>query len=258
MSKSNSKFCKLSVQQLESRQLMAGNVLANFNSGNDLVLTGDAAGNEIHIYESSVQANRIVVQGLNGTTINGLSKFELQASVIDDIIANMHGGNDRVIVTNLTLTNTGNDSELIINTHAGDDRVHLDNVHGFKNDVQISTGDHNDFVWARGISVNDDFKVHTSSGADRVVLINIAAEDVRVETGSGNDHVDLFNVDALDDFYVHLGDGDDYLEIEASSGIDVSLFGGSGTDTLKKAPATGYYANTFDSVAKSNGFESFI
>ncbi len=258
MCKSNRKFRKLSAQHLESRQLMAGDVLASFNSGNDLVLTGDSAGNEIRIYESTTQANRIVVEGLNGTTVNGQAKYELQASVLDDVIANMNGGADRVIVTNLTLTNTVNSSELIINTHDGEDYVHLDNVQGFKNDVQISTGDHDDFVWARGVSVNDDFKVNTAGGADRVVLINIAAEDLQVETGSGDDIVDFMNVDAIDDFYVHLGAGDDYLEIEASSGIDVSIYGGTGTDKLKKAPATGYYANTFDSVAESNSFELFV
>ena len=258
MFESNHKFRKLSAQQLESRQLMAGDVLASFTWGNDLVLTGDSAGNEIRIYESAAQANRIVVEGLNGTTINGQPKFELQASVLDDIIVNMNGGDDRVLVTNLTLTNTGNGSELIINTHSGKDYVYLDNVHGFKKDVRINTGDHDDFVWARGVAVNEDFKVQTSGGADRVVLINITADDLRIETGSGNDSVDLFNVDAVDDFYVHLGSGDDYLEIEASSGGDVSLYGGSGTDKLKKAPATGYYANTFDSVAESSGFELFV
>ncbi len=258
MFESNRKFRKLSAQQLESRQLMAGDVMASFTWGNDLVLTGDSASNEIRIYESSTQANRIVVEGLNGTTVNGQAKYELQANVLDDIIANMNGGDDRVLATNLTLTNTGDGSSLIINTHAGKDYVHLDNVHGFKNDVQISTGDHDDFVWARGVAVNDDFRVNTAGGADRVVLINIAAEDLKVETGSGEDSVDLFNVDALDEFYVHLGDGDDYLEIEASSGSDVSLYGGSGTDKLKKAPATGYYANAFDSMAESNGFELFV
>lgn len=258
MFKSNRKFRRLSAQPLESRRLMAGDVLASFTWGNDLVITGDTAGNEIRIYESAAQADRIVVEGLNGTTINGQDRFELQANVLDDIIVNMNGGDDRVLATNLTLTNTGTGSELIINTHNGKDLVHLDNVHGFKDDVEISTGDQDDFVWARGVAVNDDFKVHTSGGADRVVLINIASEDLSVETGSGEDSVDLFNVDAVDDFYVHLGDGDDYLEIEASSGSDVSLYGGWGTDKLKKAPATGYYANTFDSVTESSSFELFV
>lgn len=246
---------RLSLQNLESRNLMAGNVVVNFSS-QDLTITGDSQSNELRIYESTTVANRLVIEGLNGTTINGQTHYVLQVSQLDDVKIDLNDGHDRLLMTNISLTNTTSHSDLTIEGDGGNDYIYMDNVSGFTGEIEIDTHGGNDTVWMRGVYAND-IDVETGDHDDVVTMINILAHDAYVRTGSGQDRVTMNNVDVQDDLYADLGGGNDYLQVQSSSGNDVTFLGGTGIDTLKRAPATGYYANTFNDVNESSNFETF-
>src|SRR5262245_24607721 len=56
-----------SVQMLEDRALLAGNVVAGLLNGT-LTVSGDLEGNSVEIV---LEAGNVVVRGLDGTTVNG-------------------------------------------------------------------------------------------------------------------------------------------------------------------------------------------
>ena len=88
-----------SVEKLESRLLLSGNVLASF-IGDDLVLSGDELDNEIEITSSE---GELIVRGLGDTSING-TETEFAVSTQDsgsfdgDIVVRLFDGNDQFVI----------------------------------------------------------------------------------------------------------------------------------------------------------------
>jgi hypothetical protein len=82
------------VQALESRTLLAGDVTAIVDDGN-LTLTGDSEDNLVDVL---VVDGDIVVQGLDGTSVNGSSDpfvaFDGSTTVPGDFVARLAGGDD--------------------------------------------------------------------------------------------------------------------------------------------------------------------
>lgn len=89
------------VETLEQRTLLAGNVLAS-QAGTVLTLEGDAYGNQIRVW-SGYLPNEVVVQGENGTTVNG-SYYPQRFRPVDQAAAFMNSGNDTVKAIDLCLT----------------------------------------------------------------------------------------------------------------------------------------------------------
>ena len=87
---------KNSIEQLERRLLMDGNVNAALNGG-DLVVTGNSADNVIKITRTA--AGKIRVAGLEGTKVNGGPWKEFAAGTFDDLkIRLRQGGEDQVAI----------------------------------------------------------------------------------------------------------------------------------------------------------------
>src|SRR5262245_12696019 len=115
---SRNQFRNLAIEQLESREVMAGNVTAVL-VGNTLSLTGDEAANDLEIHQIAVGKIR-VESGADATTING------KAGPIDFDLADgnlrvkLAGGNDQFVVGD-PLGMTTKLASLVIDTGAGSD-----------------------------------------------------------------------------------------------------------------------------------------
>ena len=130
----------LGLEQLERREVLAGNVAAAIRGG-DLFVTGDNLGNDITITRSG--ASGITITG-NGTTVNGQAAVTL-ANFRRNMIVDLNGGDDAVtfkstsdnlfsILGNLHVTADGGNDKvnfadttigglLFVNTGSGNDQV---------------------------------------------------------------------------------------------------------------------------------------
>src|SRR4051794_22360384 len=100
---------RLGFQPLEERTMMAGDAGANILGGKvgviviagDLYVTGDAAANNVaiaQVMQNGVPVNgNYVINGLNGTTINGGTGYRA-TGVTRDFIIDMGGGGDSLLL----------------------------------------------------------------------------------------------------------------------------------------------------------------
>jgi hypothetical protein len=125
---------------LEGRTLLAGNVTTTPTGTPDspgepapaLLIQGDGADNEIMVKKGAA-ANEIIVNGLNGTLVNG-STQELHFSGVQALAVLMDGGNDQVDLRNLTLSGVPDPTfgfsmvQVAVDGGAGDDRITMFNT----------------------------------------------------------------------------------------------------------------------------------
>ncbi|HND54021.1 MAG TPA: hypothetical protein PLV92_16535, partial [Pirellulaceae bacterium] len=203
--------CRLGVEGLERRELMAGNVFASVDRGS-LKLQGDAQANEIAI--TDLGGGKIQVTGANGTTLNrGAGPLTLNGVNLD-VKVELGGGNDVVSWTGA----------------AG---------HVLRQ-VTIETGDGNDTV-----SVDQVFaglaKVSTGSGADVLNIMDVNATTAKFETGGGDDVANVGNPSVRTgvkvkaaQFTVETGDGADQIQVRDVSfdSPQTDLKSGAGDDTV--------------------------
>lgn len=110
-----------SVEALEARQMLAGDVMVTFNFG-VLQIVGDAQSNRTELVSDGTD---ISIQGFNGTTINGPTS--VPAASVRYITIEMGDGNDHVALTAENTSRIGFDLiTLTIETGDGNDLVRLD------------------------------------------------------------------------------------------------------------------------------------
>ena len=130
----------LTVELLEQRTLLTGNVTAAFSHG-DLVLRGDDADNVVAIVN---EGGNLVIRGSSGTTVNGSSGDFVaivgSSRIHDDLRVDLRGGNDTLSMQDIQI---------------GDD-------------ARIWTGDGHDSLALAGIQIGDDLRVNTAGGDDTV------------------------------------------------------------------------------------------
>jgi Planctomycete extracellular len=264
--KTNTK--RLSVESLEDRKLMAGNVLAAYNAGsNNLVLTGDAANNQVEVRPGA--AGGIVITGLGTTTINGVASVVLPTPSLNAVNVQMNAGNDLVRFVD-TFMNQFNSQEM----GAGNDTVQLTNVR-VRNAVNISTLGGNDIVKVGGIFAGN-IRIATEAGDDQVTvsgrsgvvlqnnfqvspdyvfggaigggrLIEILTGDdkdivqlsglqhdgrVWIDTGDQNDLVRTFNTRVADRIDLFTQAGDDTVNIQSTRTPVFAIRLGAGDDLV--------------------------
>jgi hypothetical protein len=159
-------------EQLEPRWLMAGNVTVSVETVvrghfeiEVLAIVGDNASNQVRVTDQGVEG--VLVQGLNGTTINGAAA-------------------DQVFETGLGEVNLGdgNDSFEYVESDTGTTGI-----------VNIDTGNGNDHVLIKaGGYKAGTFRIDTGRGDDSVSIDYSRSASVggfTIQTGNGNDAVDL-------------------------------------------------------------------
>lgn len=229
----------LSIETLEDRNLLSGNVLVVI--GKTTLVTGDEAANSIEVSPGD-EPGEIIFRGLDGTTING--SVDAFVGTIEGGLANvkidLQGGADLAVITNLSeaaenwpvqsIPSVANDFEidgnLGIDTGDGEDTVllrHLD-VGG---NLDVDTGAGNDIVVAESISVGKKLVVNTGDGADQILgrAVTVTGKST-VNTGAGADALGLYN-STLHKNKVNLGTEADSAWIESNTFANgISLAGG--------------------------------
>jgi hypothetical protein len=109
------------LERLEDRVTPAGNVLAS-QAGTTLTLTGDELDNSVLLLPGGAP-NEIVVQGV-GTTVNGSSDPQTFTG-LENVIANMNGGNDQLTADGIVISGGLVNNQFIVDGGAGDDRIEL-------------------------------------------------------------------------------------------------------------------------------------
>ncbi len=224
----------LGLESLEARDLKAGDVSV-LKSGDDLVIIGDGAANEIRIRQS---LGRLVVEGLNGTEINGRDRA-FKEFISGNIRIDLNNGLDKVTVDHETplLFQTDLKGDLQIDEVEdvklfnmdlhGDLDVDLEGVSGrlrmFDFEVEGSTNIHGtggaqDVELAAGFfdqTVNINL---AGGGNDDVKLTNITADrSVNITTGSGRDDVRIeFFTRIGDDLRIDTGADDDFISVQGA------------------------------------------
>jgi hypothetical protein len=225
-------FRCLGLESLETRRVMAGNVSASL-VGDDLVITGDANANDIRIHQV---LGKLVVEGLNGTTVNGDDKDKF--AVDGDVRVDLNGGLDKLTVDHGTplLFNTDIKGDLQIDEvetvklanldlHGSLD-VDLEGVNGrvdmFDYDIDGGVNIHgvggaqkafiaNGFV---DLNFNINFQ---NGGGDEVFIAGLTAkQDLNITTGSDADKVTVdILTRVLDDLFIDTNGGDDNITVQS-------------------------------------------
>lgn len=230
-----------------------GNVTVSYVHGNLRVL-GDKGNNSIQI---SGDATSITVLGLGNTKINGgTAPYVISsASISNNLLINMRGGNDTVGIKDLTIrNNTG------ISLGLGDDILEIDHVTGM-NDLRVSAGLGNDRVSITNSTFHDNVKVNGSGGNDLIGLKTVEVGGNLIARGAGGSDVIIAdNTEVGRNAVVTGGGGDDALAAKASSvAQNLRLTGGGGKDRAQVDQTSSVGGKrTVNSVALADATDSFF
>src|SRR2546430_7455382 len=155
---------ELLVEPLESRAMLAGNVLASVDATGMLQITGDSKVNNISISQDA-STGAFLLSGVN-TTINGLPSVNLStlAGFTGGANINLRGGNDVIAFTGASASGS------------------------FAGDVNVQGGGGNDSVSLSGLNISGAVNIQGGAGNDTVNLSNLTATgNVSISTNGGRD-----------------------------------------------------------------------
>ena len=274
--KSNNR--RLSLESLEGRQLMAGDVVASLFNG-DLYISevSQQVGQDNGIRISKLASGKIQVLGTvaNGTDpiatkVNGLSAQEF--SVNGSLFVNLGAGNDRVQMGfdggssaptfNRVEINVGAPLPVVARTLIGgapntftpqdSDQVLLWGANT-RSSMSIRTGDKNDWVFVGQVNVGD----------------GIGVDNLSINTGSGGDQVTLKGTNVRGNLdiqtYALVAEGDQdgvYIDSTTNSGVNVRTIVAGSTDVRTGGGADFFMvtdparpdANVFETVFETHGY----
>lgn len=252
MSHLRRKRSKPTLESLENRQLLAGNVTIDTSDGN-LVITGDALANRIAIRQTGL--GQYTIDGLDGeqfcTPGGSFQKSPVTVSnVRGGLLVSLAAGDDSVSITG-TSTSRPVGAFVTVLTGPGKDQVNLNNIQtggsqyppkiqipaelkrqraaigesAYWNamtpgSLTIDTGSSDkstdsDRVGITSANVQGPTWISTGSGDDRVSLEAFAGRQAVINTTAGADRVDLA-LDAAVSLYslnMNLGDQNDFVGI---------------------------------------------
>lgn len=208
---------KLGFEFLERREVLSGNVTATIQDGN-LVITGDAANNNIVISGGAV--GEVVVAGGSDagvgteTMVNsGLTAVAL-TGFTGDILIDMRGGNDRVLITSIAAPG-------VISATLG-------------------TGNDTFAMQSRSVSAQP----FTLNAGLPVTYGTASSKSVFVSANVGNDELAMYDMRVDGDVIFYGGDGDDTFTAEGLATADnfvaraVLIDMGWGEDTITATRTT--------------------
>jgi len=217
---------RLSLQALESRNLLAGNIIGNL-VGTTLAIGGDAADNQLHVTE--VAPNQIQVTGLTGTTINGMPSILFGGPLIENVVIRTASGDDTVVVENLSLSDTPN-GNLIFYTSDGDDVIRMKNLTTTQS-IRVHSGRQNDIVHGVSISTQGTLLVDTDLGDDKVAVYRAKARNIDVDLQQGNDQLSLVFAASDNNISIDTGTENDTTRLAyVQAANDINFTSGEGND----------------------------
>lgn len=234
----------LAYEQLEAKQMLAGDVTVSVVGGN-LLVKGDDAGNHIAI-SSGEAANSFVIRGLEGTVVlmDGEAAPET-GLVVENVrgVVNVRtgGGDDVVEVSDATFrlalsieTGDGDDIVLVGATSGADPEAAAESTDGANVSVRgalnVFTGIGNDTVRMADVRVGGFLNIATLAGDDTVVLGEADSPGAAALAASTLATASVRAGFAID---VALGDGTDNAQLNnVGAGGAVAVGGGGGADTI--------------------------
>jgi hypothetical protein len=262
-------------ERFETRQAMAGNVMAQLIDGS-LFLDGDGAANGVAIVATEnpgeVRVSGTPATAGDTTELNGQDE-PLTFVVTKDIVIRTAGGNDGVELNNVNVPRN-----LIIETGDGLDRVSIgyctmngmmsvawppasENVPGgaiLNPQVYVLNGEgavaeDADPYWYRPLNyspgtagVGRDLSVNTGNGADYVFLGHThVGRDIALRTGDGDDNLIIHTASALN-LDVGMGRGADLANItDLNTSGQMTLETGFGDDFVSYAASNAHAGAAF-------------
>ena len=202
---------QLGLEQLEQREMMAGDVAVSVTSGGDLIITGDQADNQL-VVTSTEPNHQFHVKGLNGTTINGQASVVVNG-VSDDIRVQLRGGDNAILLSAHNEYNYSNRFEV--------------------DDIRFSSGSGNDIIALQQVDVRGDFRASTGSGDDLVMIDEAKIDQLRIRTSAGDDAV-MMNATQLAGLTdVNTGSGDDaFVSVDNVYHADARVRTSGGRDVV--------------------------
>jgi hypothetical protein len=211
---------KLAFEQVENREMMAGNVQAAIYGG-ELVIVGDNQSNQIEVTE--IGNNVVQIKATDGTTVNG-TNVAYFFNPSDNINVYMNGGNDRLILES-TAGRTTTFNKAYIDMGSGQDYLCVwgTAINGpatlitgadWENESDtIDMGKHPFNPTFHSANFWSSLDIKTGGGDDFVTMrenVNVYG-NLSIRTGDGNDQLRMDKVLAYKDFFADLGKGDDQM-----------------------------------------------
>ncbi len=252
------------LEGLEARQLLSGNVVASVTAGN-LIILGDAADNTIVLDQAGLSAGQVRISGVSGTAINSQVTPVVINGVTGRVKIAMGDGVDKVAMNNLSLPGNllvkGQQRLTLTNVHVGQ----LLNISSENNtrltdttvgtDLTILSASGGGNVALQAVNVQGNTRIVGGIASDTFTIDDSNFQgSVGLQTLLGNDIVQIEgHGDAMGsptEFHgpvsVLLGANRDILQLgvtgqagnHAVFARSVNLDGGVGFDTLAKANNT--------------------
>jgi len=241
------------IEQLECRQLLAGNVIAVITASGDLKITGDNESNLVTV--SEMDSNALQLSPDSGTAINGGALGETailhNPGALRDLRIDMKGGDDTIVVQGLSFRNgiakggSGNDGIFFLDDveFTGNLKIFLDS--GVNGEGSFSGFDQN--VTQLG-NVEGKTTIKGSATHDLISLESVHGHKLTVATRGGDDAVMLTGITAKNSVNINLGSGDDGLRLAHSTFLAKAKFdGGAGTNEVVASGISSFVASGISS-----------
>jgi hypothetical protein len=260
----SSKPLGLTLESLEDRRMMTGDVKANA-IGKILYITGDNAANGVMLTSSGDLIDVVGIdQGGAATTINKDDTHQTFFK-IKDVVISLGKGDDAVVVTNLNLKGTvfvsgglGNDAVGLGNfTDTGLFADSVDAALGAltcNNSLIVDASDGDDTVLAQAVTTNKALTIAMGAGNDSLSMQNISVgKSLSIDLGVGNDTANLTpsnpadpGITVVKNVGISTGAGDDILTINKLSAKKLGISLGGNDDTLDVENTTTINSTAFN------------
>lgn len=245
----------LPFSRLEPRHALAGNVFASVTDGN-LLLGGDDADNLVEI---RVVDGAVVVNGLDGTTVNGSTSFRVATgnTLNGKVSAFFYRGNDRLVLrSGVTVADSvefhgglGNDElgleavtvrgSVVANGDAGGDTVAMNGT-TIRGTFRFIGGSGNDTLSLRSATINGSVAMAGGNGDDLADFQSSTLSGGNsLEMGKGNDSVRFESSTVSGSSRLSLGRGNDFVRSTTSTHGGMAVAGGSGNDNVEFSGSSG-------------------
>ena len=246
-------------EQLESRQMLAANVVSYVAFRDLYIQTSDA---DARFRVTSLDNGDIAIESLDGNTkINGQNDPTTIKGLIDDVLIDLGSVRNVVELTDLNLVD-----QLAMTVRWGGNKIHLDNVvargdtfinhlkgHAdlnivdsvFNSSLTVTSNEGNDLVQLIDTDVRKNLSIVTGRGNDDVAIVSSSVSQLAtLNTSSVGRELfpsqDVDHVCLVDDVFtalsVTLGNDADRLDLAATTVFSKASFdGGTGFDTLGQA-----------------------